>query len=102
MEVYKFVFCFVSGMFVANTVPHFVHGISGNRFPTPFARPHGKGLSSPVLNILWSLFNMAIAYVFFRIGGVSTSDTLSLLLFFTGIAASGIILSLHFTKKDKE
>jgi hypothetical protein len=33
--------------------PHFVHGFSGNRFPTPFAYRPGKGLSSPAVNVLW-------------------------------------------------
>jgi hypothetical protein len=43
--------CFFAGAFLANFVPHFVHGISGDRFPTPFANPPGKGLSSPTLNV---------------------------------------------------
>jgi len=52
--------CFFSGMFLANAVPHFVHGISGDRFPTPFARPPGKGLSSPTVNVVWALFNLVV------------------------------------------
>jgi len=50
---YDYVACFFSGVCGANLVPHFVHGISGDRFPTPFARPRGKGLSSPTLDVVW-------------------------------------------------
>jgi hypothetical protein len=34
------------GLFLANVVPHFVSGIMGKPFQTPFAKPPGKGLSS--------------------------------------------------------
>jgi len=49
---YEYVACFFAGMFLANVVPHFIHGISGDRFPTPFARPPGRGLSSPTVNVV--------------------------------------------------
>ena len=39
---YNYIACFFAGIFLANFVPHFVHGISGDRFPTPFAHPPGK------------------------------------------------------------
>jgi hypothetical protein len=60
---YHYIGCFFAGMFLANAVPHFVHGISGDRFPTPFAHPRGKGLSSPTLNVVWALFNLVIGYI---------------------------------------
>ncbi len=41
MNWYDYVACLFAGMFLANVVPHFVHGISGDRFPTPFANPVG-------------------------------------------------------------
>lgn len=48
---------FLAGVFLANGIPHFVHGLSGRAFPTPFARPPGVGLSSPVTNVLWGFAN---------------------------------------------
>ena len=54
---YHYVACFFAGIFLANAVPHFVKGICGDRFPTPFAKPPGKGLSSPLVNVLWALVN---------------------------------------------
>jgi hypothetical protein len=39
---YEYIACFFAGMFLANVVPHFVHGISGERFPTPFTYPRER------------------------------------------------------------
>jgi hypothetical protein len=46
---YVYVFQFVSGLFLANGTPHFVQGISGRRFQSPFASPPGVGESSPIV-----------------------------------------------------
>jgi hypothetical protein len=90
---------FFAGMFLANVVPHFVHGISGDKFPTPFAKPPGKGLSSPLVNVLWALFNLAVGYILFRAGKVSTGGGTALAVFFVGATALSIMCSITFTKK---
>jgi hypothetical protein len=87
-------------MFLANGVPHFVHGISGDRFPTPFAHPHGKGLSSPTVNVLWALVNLVVGYILFRVGKVSIGGESALVIFFAGVAAISTMLSVRFTKKQ--
>lgn len=102
MEWYHYVAGFFAGVFLANFVPHFVHGISGNKFPSPFAKPPGKGLSSSVVNVLWALLNLLIGYGLLRVGRVSTENGLSLAVFFIGIAAISIQCSIHFQRKDKE
>jgi hypothetical protein len=51
---YHYVACFFAGVFLTNAIPHFVHGVSGDNFPTPFAKPPGKGLSSPRINVVWA------------------------------------------------
>ena len=53
MRWYFYVAYFFGGAFLVNAVPHFVNGVSGRSFPTPFASPPGKGLSSPMVNVLW-------------------------------------------------
>src|SRR5436190_2108455 len=100
MNWYDYIACFFAGMFLANAVPHFTHGISGDRFPTPFARPPGKGLSSPTVNVVWALFNLVVGYILFRIEKVSSGSGPVLISFFAGIAAISIWLSVHFTKKS--
>ena len=102
MSWYNYVACFFAGYFLANVVPHFVHGISGNRFPTPFARPIGKALSSPTVNVLWALVNLIVGYVLLRAGKASPENAGTLLACFAGIAAIGLILSFRFRGKMKE
>ncbi len=99
MTWYNDLACFFAGMFLANVVPHFVHGISGDPFPTPFATPPGKGLSSPIVNVLWALANLLIGYVLFRVGKVASEAITALLLFFAGIAVISLMGSVSFTQK---
>lgn len=94
--------CFFSGMFLANAVPHLIHGISGDRFPTPFAEPPGKGLSSPVVNIAWAFANIAGGYALFRTGNVSRGRDSGRIAFLAGAAAMGTMLSLFFPQKQKD
>lgn len=47
----------LGAFFMVNGVPHFVQGISGNPFQSPFAKPAGVGESSPLVNVLWGAFN---------------------------------------------
>src|ERR1700692_121594 len=84
MNWYNYVACFFAGAFLANFVPHFVHGISGDRFPTPFARPPGKGLSSPTLNVAWAFLNLLVGGVLHKVGHVSNDDLVTIALLFSG------------------
>jgi hypothetical protein len=97
---YDYIACFFAGIFLANCVPHFVHGISGDRFPTPFANPPGRGLSSPTLNVVWALVNLVAGYILFRAGNVASGRVSTLLVFFAGIAAISTLLSVRFAKKQ--
>lgn len=102
MQWYHYFAGFWAGGFLANFVPHFVTGICGNKFPTPFAKPPGQGLSSPTVNVVWALVNLLAGCVLFKAGQVSLDDYLSFGLFFAGIAALSIPMSIHFQKKHKE
>lgn len=87
MNWYDSIACFFAGMFLANAVPHFVHGISGDRFPNPFARPPGKGLSSPTVNVAWAPFNLLVGSIIFRIEKVWSGAYTVLGVFFAGVVA---------------
>ncbi|MGP8233260.1 MAG: hypothetical protein ACLQL2_11460 [Methylovirgula sp.] len=51
------------GAFLANAVPHFVSGMMGWPFQSPFAKPSGQGLSSSTVNVLWGFANFVVAYL---------------------------------------
>jgi small-conductance mechanosensitive channel len=99
MNWHNYIACFFAGMFLANAVPHYVYGVSGDRFPTPFSSPPGKGLSSPTVNVLWALFNLVIGYILFQVGQVSSENRVGLIIFFLGIASISVMLSANFAKK---
>ena len=94
-----YIACFFAGIFLANAVPHFVNGVSGDPFPTPFAKPPGKGLSSPIVNVVWALFNLVVGAILCRAGQVSGGGLLEPVIFFAGIAAISIFASVSFAKK---
>jgi hypothetical protein len=96
MKWYHYVACFFAGMFLANFVPHFINGVSGLPFPTPFANPPGRGLSSPTVNVLWGLLNLVIGYILFRAGKIATAKIANLVVFFAGILLMSVMLSHAF------
>jgi hypothetical protein len=54
---------FFGGAFLGNAVPHYVSGVMGRAFQSPFAKPPGKGLSSSTVNVLWGFGNLVLAYL---------------------------------------
>jgi hypothetical protein len=52
---------FFGGIFAANAIPHYVAGVMGRPFQSPFAKPPGKGLSSSRVNVLWGFLNAIVA-----------------------------------------
>jgi hypothetical protein len=67
---------FWGGAFLANAIPHFVSGVMGRPFQSPFAKPRGEGLSSSTVNVLWGSFNLAVAYVLLcRVGDYDFHST---------------------------
>ncbi len=63
MYWYLYIIYFFAGAFLANSIPHFISGIQGKRFQSPFASPPGKGLSSATVNVLWGFVNFVIGYL---------------------------------------
>jgi FtsH-binding integral membrane protein len=96
MKWYHYVACLFAGMFLANAVPHFVMGVTSTPFPSPFANPPGKGLSSPTVNVLWAMLNLVIGYLLFRAGKISNNDKWTVLVFFVGVLVMGVMLSTAF------
>lgn len=62
MPWHHVVSCFFGGALLANFVPHFVAGVSGRPFFSPFATPPFRGRSSPAVNVAWGLANLGASY----------------------------------------
>jgi hypothetical protein len=94
---YGYSVLFVSGLFLVNGVPHFVHGASGAPFQSPFANPRGVGESSPLVNVLWGFFNFVVGFVLL---GLFTPEgkyaPVGWIAFAAGALLISVFLSLHF------
>jgi len=102
MAWYVYVAYFFGGAFLGNFIPHFVNGISGRKFPTPFSKPPGKGLSSPLVNVLWGVLNLVFAYLLiFQVGTFDIRQVIHAGLVGAGILFIGIQLALAFGRLDQ-
>ena len=94
---YHFVAYFFGGAFLANTIPHLVSGISGSAFQSPFASPPGQGLSSSIVNVLWGMFNLAVAYVLVvRVGRFELRQTRHVVVLGLGALVMALMLAHAF------
>jgi len=94
---YAYLAYFFAGVFLANGVPHFMHGISGKRFPSPFASPPGVGESSPLVNVVWGMANFVIGYVLiFGVEEFSFGLTPDVLMVALGALITSVMLARSF------
>ncbi len=94
---YIYLLQFVSGLFLANGVPHFVQGVSGHWFQTPFASPPGVGESSPVINVLWGFLNLAVGFaLLFAFAPKRTDVVAEWSLVGLGALVMAVFLARHF------
>lgn len=96
---YHYIVWFFGGAFLANTIPHLVNGISGSPFQSPFASPPGQGLSSAMVNVLWGMFNLAVAYALVaRVGRFELRQTKHVAILGLGMLVIAIQLARVFGK----
>jgi hypothetical protein len=99
MPWYFYLLEFVSGLLLTNGVPHFVQGLSGHRFQSPFASPPGVGESSPLTNALWGFANLAVGFALLRFFAPQGADAgIGWILVGVGALLAAIGLSTHFGK----
>ena len=89
---------FFAGAFLCNSLPHLVAGVQGRPFPSPFAKPRGVGNSSPLVNVLWGMFNVVVGLVLLSLQPVSIGLNLPFVVVIAGALTIGVFLALHFGK----
>ena len=92
---YVYLIQFIAGLFLANGVPHFVQGISGNSFQSPFASPPGVGESSAVVNVLWGFLNLVIGFALLFAFAPKGSDVI---LEWAFVALGALVISLFLAR----
>ena len=97
MRWYHAVSYFFGGAFLVNALPHFLQGVSGYPFPSPFATPMGEGPSSPSVNVLWGTANFVAAYLLLgQVGTFAFRNWLHMLAAGAGGLAMGLMLARAF------
>jgi hypothetical protein len=89
---------FFAGAFLCNCVPHMVCGLQGSSFPTPFAKPLGVGMSSPVVNFAWGFLNLIVGLVLLSNWPVGIGLNGPFLIFLLGVGVLGVYSSIYFGK----
>jgi hypothetical protein len=89
---------FFAGAFLCNSLPHLAAGLQGRPFPSPFAKPRGVGNSSPLVNVLWGMFNVVVGLVLLSLQPVSIGLNAPFIIVIAGALAIGVYLALHFGK----
>jgi hypothetical protein len=97
MRWYHYVAYFFGGAFLTNTVPHFVAGVMGQAFQSPFASPPGEGISSSTVNVLWGLFNLTVGYLLVcRVGTFELRSTRHVAVLGLGVLLMSVMLARAF------
>lgn len=97
MDWLNFISYFFGGVFLSNAIPHFASGTMGRPFQSPFAKPPGEGLSSSTVNVLWGVFNFAVAYTLIcRVGEFSLHSTAQVAVVGLGFLLMGLFAARHF------
>jgi hypothetical protein len=97
MSMLHLISYFVGGAMLMNAVPHIVSGALGRHFPSPFAKPPGKGLSSAMVNMVWGFGNLVAAYLLVcRVGEFDLRDTGDIAALGLGLFLLGLLHATHF------
>ena len=93
---------FFGGLFLANGGVHLLAGGRRRRFPTPFANPPFRGLSSPFVNILWGLFNFFMSYALLKaVGEFPLQHDADALVAGIGFVLAALFIARSIVKRRK-
>ena len=86
---------FFGAAFLVNGIPHFVSGLQGKSFPTPFA----KEGSSSVFNVVWGFINFVIAYLLlFKIVALNIQSPTQMIAVTLGSFLLAVYLAWRFAQ----
>lgn len=90
---------FFGGVFLANALPHYISGLMGRAFQSPFAKPRGEGYSTSITNVLWGFLNLVVAYfLLVRVGDFDIHNLAHVGATGLGMLLIALQLGHHFGK----
>ena len=88
---------FFAGVFLTNAIPHFVSGVMGKPFQSPFAKPPGEGFSSSTINVVWGFFNAAVGYaLIYHVGNFDLHTIDEVIALGLGALIMGVLMARRF------
>jgi len=88
---------FFGAAILGNALPHFISGVQGRSFQSPFAKPPGEGLSSSKVNVLWGFANLVFAYLLLcRVGNFDVHSTADMTAAGLGFLVMGMFGAHYF------
>lgn len=96
MDWQVYVYSLLAGAIGANGIPHFIQGILGKAYQTPFGRQ-----SSAVINVLWGWLNLVVASMLLYLGHVHPHLLRSFACVALGALAMSSLLAYNKTKQPK-
>ena len=95
----KAVVLFLSGLFLANGIPHFINGISGRNFHNPTLHRFVPNIPSPLFNVIWGLLNFVLVILLLTAAQIFKLPVQPEgILFALGFAFAAIGLSIFFNR----
>ena len=93
---------FLSGLFCANGIPHFIHGISGEDFHNPALHKFVPGVPSPLFNVIWGLLNFGLSLLLLSFTNI-WNDRLGPdeIIFGAGFIFAAVGLSIYFQRSKR-
>lgn len=95
---------FFAGAFLANSIPHYVNGISGKEFVRPFLYRFVEWMPNPLFNVIWGMGWMSLSLFVFKMysqlnHGLQFSIGLNpdFIVFASGFIIVSIFLSIFFS-----
>ncbi len=92
------VYSLLAGALLANAIPHFVHGVSGEYFPAPFFHNLGRGAATDAINVVWGAFCGGAGYWLAREHRARLHATTFHVLLGCGFLAMSLFLSVVFSR----
>lgn len=98
MNISALVALFFAGALLCNSIPHLVSGLQGRPFPSPFARPHGIGDSTPLVNFYWGMLNLVAGLAIMSRHRLAFEVSPGAIAMLAGALAIGSFAAIHFGK----
>ena len=85
---------FLSGVLVANGLPHFIRGTLGKKHQTAFGAP-----LSAVQNVVWGWLSMAVAAIIWHFAPMATHPRAAFIAVAVGVLLAGLGLATTWSNK---